>query len=158
MERLLVRCLLTLDGSSAVGALSMTALRASCIMDLDFCSSLLSLFSESTTMTFLTRPPRVAISALTGRSLRAFKALMMSEKRSGLSSQQSETLTKFPPSSSAESTVNSSVSVGTGVSSAISVVCLFSSLTWWITSAKREALSVWRNQTSKNQRTLKERR
>jgi hypothetical protein len=169
-----VRCLLipppppddaAAPGSSAAAAAdvrSMTARSASC-MDATVCcgdmsgwsccsSSPLwvaghpaSLSSPVTNSTFLTRPPRVVISALSARRRSALSARMRSGRRSARSSQQSEARTKRRPSSSLDtSTVSSSDSVGSRhASSVISDVCRFSSLTCWITSASSDALSVY---------------
>nr|GMD15269.1 hypothetical protein Iba_chr07bCG14430 [Ipomoea batatas] len=72
--------------------------------------------------TFLMRPPRVVISARSAFSRRPFRVLMRSGKRSDRSSQHSVALINsllLPTSPETLSTVSSSVSVGTGVVSAI---------------------------------------
>lgn len=98
--------------------------------------------------TFLTRPPSVVISAFKVLKWRDFRVLMICGKRSDLSSQQNEALiTDFPSSSDAStSTDSSSSSVGSRLTSAINVVCRFSSFTCWITSASNDALSVCKNE------------
>ena len=103
--------------------------------------------SPVTNSTFLTRPPRVVISALRVLKRKDFSVLMRSGRRSERSSQQREAfITNLAPliiiSSEASSTVSSSMSVGIGLVSAINDVCRFSSFTCCITSASSEALSV----------------
>ncbi|KAL6978648.1 hypothetical protein U1Q18_020313 [Sarracenia purpurea var. burkii] len=84
--------------------------------------------------TFLTRPPNVVISALSVLNLSAFKVLMRSDRRSDLSSQHSEALMTNLPSLSDASTVSSSISVGTGLVSAIRDVWRLSSFTCCIST------------------------
>ena len=157
MILILVLCLLTLpDEDSSPPVFSITALSASWIELIEYCCcccccccccwfSPLLLESSSPVMnkTFFTRPPSVVISAFSVLNLRAFKVLIRSGKRSVLSSQHSEALITNLPSSSDVSTVSSSISVGTGLDSAIRDVCRLSSLTCCITSASSEALSVY---------------
>lgn len=102
--------------------------------------------SAATTRTFLVRPPTVVISAKRVSIWRYLSVSMRSCKRSGLSSQQNDTLKIIRRPSSLEqssklSTLISSVSDG-NVSSVISRVCCFNSLTRWTTLASSVALSV----------------
>lgn len=148
---LFVLCLFTLPVWSSPLDLSITALSASSTELID-CNGSSSQSpapetpSSSRVMnsTFLIRPPRVVISALSAFSRSPFKLLMSSGKRSDRSSQHNVALiNSFPTSPETLSTVSSSISVGTGVVSAITDVCLFSSFTCCITSASNEALSVY---------------
>nr|GMD19714.1 hypothetical protein Iba_chr07eCG10920 [Ipomoea batatas] len=122
---LFVLCLLTLpDWSSPPFDLSITALSASSTALMDCNDSSSPSYSPSRVMnrTFLMRPPRVVISALNAFSRRPFRVLMRSGKRSDRSSQHSVALINnllLPTSPETLSTVSSSVSVGTGVVSAI---------------------------------------
>lgn len=160
---LLVLCLLVLPEEewSSLQTFSITALSASWIEVMQYwwwcwgsCWSPEEEESSSPVMnkTFFTRPPRVVISALRVLRWRDLRVLMICGRRSDLSSQQSEALiTNFPSSSDAStSTDSSSSSVGTGLTSAINVVCRFSSFTCWITSASNDALSVYQKTWCKN--------
>lgn len=160
---MLVLCLLTLpEEDTSPLVFSMTAFNASWIELIEYCASSccccsLLLLEESSSpvmnKTFLTRPPRVVISAFSVLKRNAFKVFIRSGKRSDLSSQQIEALITNLPSSSDVSTVSSSISVGTGLVSAIKEVWRFSSLTCWMTSASNEALSVYTTGKSPNKRT-----
>lgn len=102
--------------------------------------------SAATTRTFLVRPPTVVMSAKRVSIWRDLSVSMRSFKSSGRSSQQNDTLKIIRRSSPLEqssmlSTLISSVSDGI-VSSVISRVCCFSSLTRWTTFASSVDLSV----------------
>lgn len=159
---LFVLCLLMFaEEESSPPVFSMTAFSASWIELILCCCCCCSWSSEFgllsvvvassspvTNKTFLTRPPRVVISALRVLKRKDLSVLMRSGRRSERSSQQREAfMTNLAPlivviSSEASSTVSSSTSVGIGLVSAINEVCRFSSFTCCITSASSEALSV----------------
>lgn len=139
----LVLCLFKLleEEESSEAVLSMTAFKASWMESME-CWPPLESSSPVMRRTFFMRPPSVVISALSVLRWRAFNVLMRSGRRSDRSSQQREALIINLPSSSVASMVSSSASVGRGLSSPISEVWRFSSLTCWITSANKDALSV----------------
>lgn len=158
---LVVLCRLTLPeelDSSPPPLFSITALSASCIELIQYCccccccsSLLLESSSPVINNTFFTRPPSVVISAFNVLKRNALSVLMRSGNRSDRSSQHSEALiTNLPSSSDASSTISSSISVGTGLVSAITEVCRFSSFTCCITSASNEALSVYHHKNNQS--------
>lgn len=94
--------------------------------------------------TLRTRPPMVAISARSVLMRRDLSVSISSGRRSERSSQHKEALKMVRPPGvgSQERTAMSSDSEGKWLSSGISDVCCFSSLTCCTTLANREALSV----------------